>query len=163
MEEHSLQQSDIEKTIRGYLPQIIHMSLATCADNNPWVCEVHFAVDDELNIYFSSSMESRHATELRQNPNVAGTIVTQHHMDQKVRGVTFEGTAEQLENIDESHPGFVAYTSRYEQHLPGAVKAARSEGKGRIYKITVKNFYLIDGYESVPQRKYQLPWKDAAE
>ncbi len=42
---------DIEKTIRNYLPQIVHMSLATHTDGKPWVCEVHFATDNELNIY----------------------------------------------------------------------------------------------------------------
>lgn len=46
---------DIEKTIRNYFPQVIHMSLATCADNKPWICEVHYVFDNELNLYFRST------------------------------------------------------------------------------------------------------------
>src|SRR2546430_7154060 len=97
---------DIEKTIREYLPQIIHMSLSTCADNKPWICEVHFAYDDELNLYFASNKNSRHATEIRANLQVAGNIVTQHFLNQKARCVSFEGIAEQIEDIDENHPAY---------------------------------------------------------
>ena len=37
-----MNEEKIERIIREYLPQIIHMSLATVKDNKPWVCEVHF-------------------------------------------------------------------------------------------------------------------------
>lgn len=148
---------DIEKTIRGYLPQIIHMSLATCADNKPWASEVHFAYDDELNIYFCSSKASRHSTEIRNNPFVAGEIVTQHFLNQKTRCVSFEGTAEQIEDINEHHPAYVAYTKRFSANPP-SVQAARDEGMARFYKITVSDFYVLDGYESSPPQKYYLPW-----
>ncbi len=46
---------DVEKVIREYLPKVIHMSLATCVDNRPWVCEVHFVYDDDLNLYWRST------------------------------------------------------------------------------------------------------------
>jgi len=84
---------DTEKIIRNYLPQVIHMSLATCANNKPWVSEVHFVFDNELNFYFRSTPQRRHSEEIATNPNVAGNIVTQHFLGQKVRGVYFEGLA----------------------------------------------------------------------
>jgi uncharacterized protein YhbP (UPF0306 family) len=148
---------DIEKVIRGYLPQVIHMSLATSANNKPWVCEVHYAWDDDLNLYFSSGKDRRHSQELRANPQVAGNIVTQHFMNQKVRGVYFEGTAEELDEIDENHPAYLAYNKRFGIG-PQAVQAARKEGSARFYKITVSDFYVLDGYESSPPQKYHLEW-----
>lgn len=151
----------VEEIIRGYLPQIVHMSLGTCADNKPWVCEVHFAWDDELNIYFVSAISSRHCEEIRKNPHVAGNIVTQHFMNQKTRCVSFEGTAEQIEDLTEDHPAFKAYSKRFNTP-PQMVKAAQGEGKARYYKITVSDFYLADGYESNPPHKYHLPWKSSA-
>ena len=30
---------DIENIIREYIDKSLHMSLATCVDNKPWVCE----------------------------------------------------------------------------------------------------------------------------
>ncbi len=41
---------NLEQIIREYIPQIVHMSLATTADSKPWVCEVHFAYDDAPNV-----------------------------------------------------------------------------------------------------------------
>ena len=43
---------EIEKIIREYITKIPHMSLAAVSDNKPWVCEVHFAYDNDLNLYF---------------------------------------------------------------------------------------------------------------
>ena len=79
---------NVEQAIRDYLPQIIHMSLGTSRDNKPWVCEVHFAFDQELNLYFRSRTNSRHCLEIKDNPNVAGNIVTQHHGEEKPKHLT---------------------------------------------------------------------------
>ncbi len=148
----------IEQTIRKYIPQVIHMSLATSTNERPWVCEVHFSYDDELNIYFCSSTQTRHCTDISSNPNVSGTIVTQHFLNQRVRGVYFEGQAEQLEAVGENHPGFTSYGARLGGG-PSFVQAAKAEGLARLYKITVSDFYLIDGYDHQPPQKFHLPWK----
>ena len=150
----------IEQTIREYIPQIVHMSLATCVDNKPWVCEVHFAYDDELNIYFRSTTDRRHCQEIEQNSNVAGNIVTQHFKNQKVRGVYFEGTAEALGEVDENHPAYKATEARYGK--ASTIQAVSKDAGGpRYYKITVQNWYLFDAYTSDPPQKYQLPWKQS--
>lgn len=104
---------DIEQAIREYLSEIIHMSLATCAGGRPWVCEVHFAFDEDLNLYFRSKPSRRHSEEIAANPNVAGNMVTQHQLGDKVRGVYFEGKAELLENVGEQHPAYVLYKERF--------------------------------------------------
>src|SRR5438105_3492644 len=87
---------DIERVIREYLPQMVHLSLGTSKDNKPWVCEVHFAYDEHLNLYFRSLKSRRHSQEIALNPNVAGNIVKQHAVGEYPRGVYFEGTAELL-------------------------------------------------------------------
>jgi uncharacterized protein YhbP (UPF0306 family) len=149
---------DIEQKIREYLPDILHMSLATSAGNKPWVCEVHFAYDKDLNLYFRSKPDRRHSQELAKNPNVAGNIITQHAAEQKPRGVYFEGTAKIVQDIDEDHP---AYKS-FEQRLgvgPEILEDAKKDDGHKIYKISVSNYYLFDSRESSPSRKYHLPWK----
>src|SRR5665213_3517468 len=104
---------DVDKVIREYLPTIIHMSLATSANNKPWVCEVHYVYDDDLNLYWRSTPARRHSLEISQNPNVAGSIVTQHAPGEKPRGVYFEGTAEQLADVDENHVAYKLYCERF--------------------------------------------------
>jgi uncharacterized protein YhbP (UPF0306 family) len=149
---------DIEKTIREYLPQIMHMSLATTNDGKPWVCEVHFAYDDVLNIYFRSLTSRRHSQEIADNANVAGNMVTQHFLGQPVRAVYFEGTAKLLEVGEEQTKAFEVFSERL--HLDeGLLEEARRPDGHQFYKITVDTFYLFDSYTSKPSQKYELKWE----
>lgn len=147
----------IESIIREYIDQIVHMSLATVKDNRPWVCEVHFYYDDELNLYFMSSKKSRHVQELIANPFVAGNIVTQHFKNQKVRCVDFEGTVEMLEGT-EVEESYRLYVARYGES-EGLLNEIRKDGEVGLFKITVNNFFLFDSYGET-RGKHHLPWKN---
>ena len=149
---------EIEKTIRDYLPQVIHMSLATSANDQPWVCEVHFVSDDDLNLYFRSTPQRRHSLEIENNAKVAGNIITQHFLGQKVRGVYFEGTAEKLIDVTEEHPAYLEYAKRFGCG-PEILEEATKDTGHHFYKITVHKFALFDGYESSPSTKFELDWE----
>ena len=149
---------DVEKTIRGYLADVIHMSLATSRNNKPWVCEVHFVFDDDLNLYFRSTEARRHSKDIADNDFVAGNIIAQHTVGQKVRGVYFEGRAELLNDIDENHLAYILYCKRF--NLGKAIlEEAKMETGHKFYKISVDTFYLFDSRESTPSQKYALPWR----
>lgn len=150
---------DIEQKIREYLPQVIHMSLATCEGNKPWVCEVHFIYDESLNLYFRSKPDRRHSKEIVSNPNVAGNIVTQHRIGEKPRGVYFEGTAELIQNVDENHIAYKLYCGRFNTDNKILEDAKKDDGH-KFYKIIVDTFYLFDSRESNPSQKYELRWKE---
>lgn len=151
-----MNEQQIERIIRDYVPQIIHMSLATVSENRPWVCEVHFSYDDDLNLYFVSSAKTRHAREIIANPRVAGNIVTQHHKDQKVRCVDFEGTAQMLEGEEAEKTAYAAYVARYGES-EGLLNEIRKDGDTRFFKISVENYYLFDSYGE-SRGKNTLAW-----
>ncbi|HJP81515.1 MAG TPA: pyridoxamine 5'-phosphate oxidase family protein [Candidatus Saccharimonadales bacterium] len=148
----------IESIIREYIPQIIHMSLATVRDNMPWVCEVHFSYDDDLNLYFGSSSKTRHAQEIIANPHVAGNIVTQHYKNQAVRCVDFEGTAEMLNAEAAERFAYPAHVARNGESQ-WLLNEIRKDGDMRFFKIKVKNFYVFDSYEG-ERTKNKLVWSD---
>ncbi len=149
---------DIESAIREYLPAVIHMSLGTSSHNCPWVIEVHFAYDDDLNLYFRSKPSRRHSQEIAKNPNVAGSISENHKIGQKTRAVYFEGRAEALKNVDTAHTAFKALNERF--NLGEDVLREPGTDSGHdFYKITVTDFYLTDNRESSPAQKYHLSWK----
>lgn len=150
--------TDVEKTIREYLPNIIHLSLATSRENKPWICEVHYAFDDELNLYFRSTPQRRHSGDIALNYFVAGNIVTQHLYGEKPRGVYFEGQAEMLKDVGEHHPAFLALSQRFGS-THAILEEAKTENGHKFYKISVDTFYLFDVKESSPSQKYTLPWK----
>lgn len=151
----------IEQIVRSYLPHVIHMSLATCSNNKPWVCEVHYVFDDELNLYFRSTPQRRHSKEIKSQAHVAGNVVEQHVLDQKVRGVYFEGTAKLLEDVDEKHIAYKLYCKRFGTDGKILTEAKKANGH-KFYKITVDTFYLFDSRESNPSKKYELKWRGRA-
>jgi uncharacterized protein YhbP (UPF0306 family) len=151
-----MNEQEIEHIVREYIPQVIHMSLATVNDGKPWVCEVHFSYDDELNLYFGSSVKTRHAQELLKNPYVAGNIVTQHHKNQKVRCVDFEGAARVLTGEEAEKTALVAYARRYGKS-EDLLDEIRKDGDFKFFKVTVENFYVFDSYGE-SRGKHVLPW-----
>lgn len=146
---------DVSKVIREYVSTVLHMSLATCAANKPWVCEVHFVFDDELNLYFRSKATRRHSIEIAQNSHVAGNIVEQHTIDTKPRGVYFEGNASILETEAERAAVFPLFQSRLAAG-PEILEDAKQEDGHNFYKIVVSDWYLFDSRESTPSQKYHL-------
>ncbi len=153
---------DVEQTIRNYLPDILHMSLATSANDKPWVCEVHFAYDQDLNIYFRSKLSRRHSQEIAKNPNVAGNIVVQHKLGEIVRGVYFEGRAVLLTDVSEEHPAYRTLRERLSKG-PEILEESKQEDGHKFYRITISDFYLFDARESDPSQKYLLKWKGSNE
>jgi uncharacterized protein YhbP (UPF0306 family) len=151
-------QPDIEKVIRDYLPQTVHMSLATVKDNKPWVCEVHFAYDDDLNLYYRSTPARRHSEEIARNPNVAGNIVKQHELGEYPLGVYFEGTAEKLGPGADQDKAFKSIKTRLKAD-DAIMEEAKNPDGHQFYKITVSSWYVfgkLGGSEK--GQKYRLEW-----
>jgi uncharacterized protein YhbP (UPF0306 family) len=148
---------DVEKIVREYIDKTVHMSLATTAGGKPWVCEVHFAYDEDLNLYFRSSNSRRHSLEIAQNPNVAGNIVRQHALEESPKGVYFEGIAEHLAAGDEQNQAYKCINERLHAGDDILEQAQNPEG-AQFYKITVKNFYVFGAFDDADMAKYQLPW-----
>lgn len=136
------------------------MSLGTSKDNVPWVCEVHFAYDNDLNLYFRSKQSRRHSQDIAANPHVAGNIVRQHDLGEYPLGIYFEGTAA-LASPDEQQRGYEAISKRL--GLDGSIleDAAKEDGH-KFYKITVKNWYVFGKLEEGQGgNKYKLEWNRA--
>jgi uncharacterized protein YhbP (UPF0306 family) len=149
---------DIEQFIREYVKDIGHMSLGTCVDGKPWVCEVHFAYDDKLQLYFISSPMRRHSLEIATNPYVSGNIVKQHKKGEKPSGVYFEGSAKLLSGITPGSDTYKLYVKQQGAH-PSLANLEHPEGP-RFYKITVSDFYVFDATGKLgPPAKYHLSWK----
>ena len=148
---------DIEKIIRDYLPQIQHMSLGTSEYNKPWVCEVHFAYDDDLNLYFRSKLDRRHSQEIAANPNVAGNIVRQHAPNEYPLGVYFEGIAVRLDDEVDIQAAFLSFHKVLGKDESILEDAAQPDGH-KFYKITVAYWYVFGKFSEEGGKKYELKW-----
>lgn len=148
---------DVEKIVREYTAPLVHMSLATSENNQPWVCEVHFALDDKLNIYFRSLKTRRHSQQIAENPKVAGNIVRQFALGEPPLGVYFEGSAKLLTTDSEREEAFAAMQPKL-QTKPEALEEAKQPDGHQFYKITVANWYVFGRFGDGSSQKYQLVW-----
>jgi len=133
---------DVEKIVRENINKTVHMSLATVSDNKPWVCEVHFAYDEKLNLYFRSLKSRRHSQEIAVNPNVAVNIIDKYNLGDPVVGVYFEGTAKLVEAGEEQNIAAQCLKDRL-KITDDIVKEAEQEDGHQFYKISVENWYLF--------------------
>lgn len=148
---------NVEKVVREYIDKSIHMSLATSADNKPWVCEVHFAYDNELNIYWRSKTDRRHSQEIATNPYVAGNIVKQHDVGEYPNAIYFEGTAELVD--DESKHVEIAELFISRQIGDNSIiEDAKKDDGHKFYKVTVANWYAFGKFGGDKGQKYKLEW-----
>ena len=148
---------DVEKVVREYLPNVVHLSLATSKNNRPWVCEVHFAYDDSLNLYFRSLHSRRHSQEIAENPQVAGNIVRQHQLGEAPTGVYFEGKAALIPPGNDQAIAFQCLKARIGVG-DEAIEEAKHEDGHKFYKISVENWYIFGDFDGKGSNKYHLAW-----
>jgi uncharacterized protein YhbP (UPF0306 family) len=148
---------DVESAVREYIEKTVHMSLATVSSDAPWVCEVHFAYDDNLNLYFRSLKSRRHSQEIASNPKVAGNIIDKYGLGDLVVGVYFEGTASLLEAGDEQNLAADCLKKRL-QIQDDIVAEAADETGHQFYKITAANWYVFGRFGGTSGQKHKLEW-----
>lgn len=150
---------EIEKIIREYITKIPHMSLAAVSDNKPWVCEVHFAYDNDLNLYFVSKQSTRHCKEIEKNPYVAGNIVRQHALTEAPKGIYFEGEAAKIEATQEDIDRYCSALDRDSAEVANMLQ--EPDGR-RMYKITVNNWAAFGDFDGSGTAKRELGWKKSS-
>lgn len=152
---------DVEKIVREYIDKSLHMSLATVSGDRPWVCEVHFVYDDNLNLYYRSVASRRHSQEIAANPNVAGNIVRQHAVDEYPHAIYFEGTAAQVTDQAVRQEVFQLFKARLNSDEAILEDAQKPDGH-LFYKITVANWFAFGKFGGDKGGKFELKWNRGA-
>ncbi len=129
------------------------LTLATTDGNSPWASTLFFAVDDRLDLFYTSYNDSVHVKNITRNPEVALVIFDSHAIPGKTtQGVQIKGrcmrvAGEELEKAIET-----VYLKRF----PDPVERLKhdltaeffskpdNERVAHIYKITPEKFYILD-------------------
>ncbi|MEO8863299.1 MAG: hypothetical protein ABI354_03185 [Candidatus Saccharimonadales bacterium] len=148
---------DIEQIVWEYIDKSLHMSLATSNNNKPWVCEVHFAYDENLNIYWRSQESRRHSQEVKGNPSVAGNIVRQHAATDYPHAIYFEGRAEIVSDDIELKKIASLFAVRLGIKSDMVTDSKQVDGH-KFYKISVENWYAFGKFGGSSGYKYKLEW-----
>lgn len=141
----------LRQQIEEYLHQNIIMQLATSRDNKPWCSNLHYAVDDELNLYWMSLQTSRHSLEITANNRAAITVAKPHDLGEMPQGLQLEGTAAFADDFEKA---FKVYMYRYPHWLAKEEELRRGNPKDRaIYKFSPIRIVMFDVANN-PQNPY---------
>jgi uncharacterized protein YhbP (UPF0306 family) len=91
-------EAELHKRIRSLLRRHHLLSIATVSDSGPWCASCFYAWDEENNtLVITTDPVTRHGTEFRSNPCVAGTIALETKRVGRIRGAQFTGTISEPE------------------------------------------------------------------
>jgi uncharacterized protein YhbP (UPF0306 family) len=91
------------------------LTLATVGPaGEPQAAAVFYAADDELNLYFLSSPDSRHSQNLAREPRVAATIQADGQEWREITGLQIQGTAAAVEGANEIDRIARLFTERFD-------------------------------------------------
>jgi len=139
-----MKNTELKQLIQNYLKEAKLMQLATANGDQPWVCSVWFAADNDLNIYWFSSLTRRHSQEVSNNKKVAGAIVLPQTPADPPRGLQFEGTAELVTNPKDIVKATSLYVGRIFSLETIKTFMKNKDKPHRFYKITPTQFVLFD-------------------
>lgn len=88
---------DYHKIIIDILEKGYLMSLGTVDDGGPWVSDVIYVHDNNMNIYWLSKTATRHSKAIENSDQVAATITLSNSPDEPNLGLQIEGRATKLD------------------------------------------------------------------
>lgn len=134
----------LRKLIAEYLKEAKLMQLSTSIDNQPWVCSVWYAVDEDLNIYWFSSTTRRHSQELLKNQKVAAAVVLSQNPTDPPRGLQLQGIAQPLTDQKDIDKAISVYQGRVFTKEAIDELIQNKEKPHMFYKIKPTKFILFD-------------------
>ncbi|MBN1342298.1 MAG: pyridoxamine 5'-phosphate oxidase family protein [Phycisphaerae bacterium] len=145
--------SDSRRRVREFLDRHDTMTLATVGPSGEArAAAVFYAVDDELNLYFLSSPDSRHSLDLQRDPRVAATIQADGQDWREICGLQIEGTAHLVAGASETVRAARLFARRFDflqgllddgvGEVPVALRGPLAES--RFHVLRPARFRLID-------------------
>ena len=149
----------VEELVKKYLEQINVMQLATCSDDQPRACTVHYYSDENLNFYWISTLARKHSQDIKQNGKVAAAVLVHENTPSEnyVIGISVEGVAELIgEHLDKKiGNGYVAKLGKDSNFLPDI---ASGKNPHKFYRLTPSKIVLFDNknFPDSPRQELKL-------
>ena len=149
--------ADLEEQVLEYLRTHNTMTLGTCRDGVPWNATVFYA-SDGFQLYFFSAPDSRHCTNLADNPRVAVTVQEDYRDWREIKGIQLEGTVELVDSVIAKGKALAVYARKY----PGIIKLFTDPASGiyhkaflkvKFYRVTPERLYYIDNQQGFGKRQ----------
>lgn len=127
----------------------IYMTIATASmKGKPWISPVFFAYDEDYNLYWVSSKDSRHSKLISENSDVSIVIFDSRAPEGEGDGVYFEAKAIELESKTDIQEAIDLLGQRVtkDEFRIKRLGEVTGDGAWRIYKATpTKTSKLTEG------------------
>jgi len=135
----------LKSSICRYLVRHTTLSLATCHEGRPWSTDLFYASDDSCQLYFVSSVTTRHSRHIAANPRVSVSISGECSDWKEIKGVQLDGVAGVVSEADRD--GVIEmYLTKFPalKMLHQASEILSVFRESRFYQISPKWIRLID-------------------
>jgi len=135
----------LKSSICQYLVRHTTLSLATCHDNRPWSTDLFYASDDNCQLYFVSSVTTRHSQHIAANPRVSVSISGECSDWKEIKGVQLDGVAGVVSKADRDRV-IEMYLTKFPalKRLHQASEILSLFWKSSFYRISPEWIRLID-------------------
>lgn len=134
---------NLRKLIEDYLTIGRMMMVATVDGDQPWNCTLMFVADENLNLYWISTFDTRHSREIHAHKKVAAAIPIKY-TDLTVVGLQVEGDAELVKDLDEIKRAIRLYTDKFKRGEEWYKSFIAGKNEHRLYRIKPRLFVLFD-------------------
>ena len=149
-------------------PFLDHHSTLTLATVSPAggaaAADLYFASDGSLKLFFLSESESRHAENIKVNPQVAATIHAQAWDWREIRGLQLEGACRKVTSPAERAAALARYARKFSfvgSLAQAGVNAflAKSIARHAVYQIIPSWIRWLDNSETFGHKE-EWSWRD---
>jgi hypothetical protein len=152
--------ADLRRRVLAFLGEHHVMTLSTVGADGPWAAAVFYAFETggrgELNLYFLSAPNARHAANIAADARVAATIQRDYDDWPGIRGLQLSGRVREVAPVDEARVRAL-YQRRYPLIGGGAgVPRKIMEALDRIrwYALAPEDIWLIDNTLGFAHREH---------
>jgi uncharacterized protein YhbP (UPF0306 family) len=141
---------DMKKEVVSYLSRHLYANLATISaedPNQPHASSIAY-VNDGLNLYFVTSLQTEKFRNISANPKIALTVDEDEADWTKITGIQLEGEAEVL-----SSDRIAEIAGPFLEKFPFA-RTLPQNSESRFIKITPKKIWVLDYRKGFGHRDY---------
>ncbi len=109
--------NQIEKAAQ-IIQENVYLTLATVEGNKPWAAPLFYIYDENLNFYFHSRKSSRHAEEIRKNPDCAVAIFDSTKCSSECDGLQIQATCHEINDVHDVKKIIYPYYERADSTDP---------------------------------------------
>lgn len=133
----------VEELVKKYVKEGKMLQIATVNGSQPWSCTVYYASDDDLNLYWISTIDTRHSQEIKQNSKVAASIPIKFN-DTVVVGLQLEGEAELIKNSEVIKKKAKLYSEKFQRGVDWLEDFIAGNNPHKLYRIKPRLFVVFD-------------------